>query len=159
MLQTKKFGPQFCVFPIGFGCYFDRRGTAFGPFDTRSFPAPLPLSARGGLAEALPPGGTNRFEVSLAAARYRLAVSPPPLGAAAAPLRLLDLPVAPDAERGFENPPSLPLGRGSALPFGRSPPLSLYPPGFGPDEDCGREDDCGRGDDAERGPDDGFLPL
>ena len=37
-----------------------------------------------------------------------------------------------DAERGFENPPSLPLDRGSALPFGRSPPLSLYPPGFGP---------------------------
>ena len=112
--------------------YFGRRGTAFGPFDTRNFPAPLLPSARGGLAEALPPGGTNRFEVSMAAARYRLAASPPPLGAAAVPLRLLDLPVAPDAERGFENSPSLPLGRGSDLPFGRSPPLSLYPPGFGP---------------------------
>ena len=131
MLRIKKFRSQFCVFPIGFGSYFDRRGTAFGPFDTRVWPAP-PVPPLRGFAEALPPGGANRFEVSLAAARYRLAASPPPLGAAAAPLRLLDLPVAPDAERGFENPPSLPLGRGSALPFGRSPPLSLYPPGFGP---------------------------
>ena len=132
MLQTKKFGPQFCVFPIGFGCYFGRRGTAFGPFDTRNFPAPLLPSARGGLAEALPPGGTNRFEVSLAAARYRLAASPPPLGAAESLLCLSGLPAAADAERGFENPTSLPLDRGSALPFGRSLPLSLYPPGFGP---------------------------
>ena len=110
--------------------YLRRPGTAFGPFDTRSleksllgldttrsdFSAPN-FAAFPRLATALPPGGTKRFEVSLAAARYRLAPS-----SALGPERLgsrldgADLPLQPVAGFDFENPSFLPFFSGTALP-------------------------------------------